>query len=228
MGRTLHPPQVTLRGMKRRTKVLLGLVGIGVVLLASAEIALAWTNPASTLGLGLSADHAIPTGSNLTIRLSLINGLPLPNPGIITNLRFPDLPGDLTFGSLTWGEYVLPIFPAGCGGFPSGYFPAFVAIYNQSGSPQLLNDLPPWYWEASCPAATGGTSQYNYNWFAPFQTKSVSISVGGFWHSPNTTEPWANATYGKFAPGNYTITAFDAWGQMAELNFTVDSRPTAG
>ena len=206
--------------MKRRTKVFLGLVGIVVILVASTEIALAWSDPASTLSLGLeiSANHTVDIGSNLTIQLSLTNALPWPNPGRITGLNFPTLPGGLAFGPFSFFEHVLPVLPGSCSGFPSGYIPAFVAIYNQSGSPQLLNDAPPSI--TSCPAATS-SGLCDCIWFVPFQTKTESISIGGFWHSSNSNEPWFNATYGKFTDGMYSIIAFDVWGQTAKQSFTV-------
>lgn len=209
--------------MRRRTKALIGLVGLGVILLASLELSLAWSDPASTLSLGLSVDRSIPDvlfrpGSNLTIRLSLANGLPLPNPGRMT-ADFPSLPGGLTLFKGGFFDYILPVLPSSCGGFPSGYIPAFLAIYNMSGSPQVLTDAPPNLFISSCPAATPGMCQCY--WFAPFETKTETIIVGGVWHSPVANEPWVNATYANFTPGSYTVIAFDWWGQTAEQNFTV-------
>ena len=197
----------------------MGLVCLGVILLASLELSLAWSDPASALGLGLSADRTIPAGSNLTIRLSLTNELPLPNPGRVT-ADFPSLPSGLTFFSGPFFDYVLPVVPGSCGGFPSGYIPAFVAVYNRSGNPQVLTDAPPNLFVSSCPAATS-PGFCNCYWFAPFETKTESISVGGVWHSSVANEPWVNATYAKFTPGNYTMIAFDWWGQTTEQNFTV-------
>jgi hypothetical protein len=205
--------------LRRRTKAILGLAGLGIILVASLEISLAWADPASTLGLGLSANHTIPAGSNLTIRLSLTNGLPWPNPGRIT-ADFPNLPGGLPFGRSAFFDYLLPVVPSSCQGFPSGYIPAFIAIYNRSGNPQVLTDAPLNIFVSSCPALPSNGLCYCY-WFAPFQTKAESISVGGVWHSTSTNEPWINATYSRFATGNYTIIAFDEWGQIAEQNFTV-------
>lgn len=133
---------------------------------------------------------------------------------------FPSLPGGLTFfGNSAFFDYILPVVPGSCGGFPSGYIPAFVAIYNESGGPQVLTDAPPNLFISSCPAATSGSC--DCYWFAPFETKAESISVGGVWQSPVTNEPWVNATYARFTPGNYTVIAFDWWGQTAEQNFTV-------
>ena len=92
-------------------------------------------------------------------------------------------------------------------------------IPNESGGPQVLTDAPPNLFISSCPAATSGSC--DCYWFAPFETKAESISVGGVWQSPVTNEPWVNATYARFTPGNYTVIAFDWWGQTAEQNFTV-------
>jgi hypothetical protein len=204
--------------MRRRLKVLLGLAGLAILLLASAEIALAWTNPASTLSLGVSANDTIQTGHNLTIRLSLTNALLLPNPGR-TPAAFPNLPAGLAFGNSAFFDYLLPVLPASCYGFPSGYIPAFVAIYNGSGDPQVLTDAPPNLFVSSCPAAVPTACECY--WLAPFQTRTESISIGGFWHGADAKEPWINATYASFAPANYTIIAFDWWGHTAKQNFTV-------
>ena len=146
--------------------------------------------------------------------------MPLPNPGRIT-AEFPNLPGGLSIGSFAFFDYILPVVPSSCGGFPSAYIPAFVAIYNSSGSPQVLTDASPNIFVSSCPAASPSPGLCDCYWFAPLQTKSESLSVGGVWHSPNAKEPWVNATYAMFAPGNYTMIAFDWWGQTAVQNFTV-------
>jgi hypothetical protein len=54
-----------------------------------------------------------------------------------------------------------------------------------------------------------------------YQTVTGSFSIGGYWSIPNINQSLVNYSYHPFGPGQYTVVAFDAWGQLAELNFTV-------
>jgi len=164
--------------------------------------------------LGLSAPSSVPTGANETITISLTNLLPVPRQTRYTG--FPTLPDGLT-PYQTW--YVLPL-NGGCTYGPTGPEPAFIVIYNESEVPVQLNVASPSLVTCAVSATTAGGIS-NYYQFAPFQSISESVSIGGYWTSNDTGEPWINATYFHFTPGTYTIVAFDLWRQTAVLNFTV-------
>jgi hypothetical protein len=154
----------------------------------------------------------VATGQNETFQVSLTNEL-----ATSRNVNYtgaPTLPYGLDPASPEALDYVLPLQPA-CG-YPSSpsFEPAFVVVYNESGSPLLLSDAAP-------SALACVSNAKNYYEFSAFQTLSENISVGGYWTSPNPSDPWTNATYHQFSPGVYTVVAFDPWEGMIELNFTV-------
>jgi hypothetical protein len=89
-------------------------------------------------------------------------------------------------------------------------------IYNGSGVPMQLTDSD--IATLNCPHLTGTFRSFNAS-----QTLTETLSIGAFWTGADASQPWENATYSPFSPGNYTIVAFDPWGQLAEFNFTVIS-----
>jgi len=91
-------------------------------------------------------------------------------------------------------------------------------VLNASGYPMQLNDEPP---SVSSCLSSGPPKSYS---FTASETVSSEISIGGYWTSHDTNEPWVNATYHQFSAGSYTLLAFDPWGQTVELNFSVDLR----
>jgi hypothetical protein len=212
------------RGIGRLSVLLL----IVAVILASSLAAFLITRPTCTspisnstsayttdcnigVTLGLSANPSIRLGANLTIRISVLNALDASNRVMYTH--FPTLPLGPDFGGSTWYNYVLPV-PPSCGNVPSGYVPYFVVIYNQSKIQQLNNVAP-----STIICVSSGNQ--NYHQFSPSQTINESFTVGGSWKSTDLNEPWINATYSQFTPGNYTIVALDPWNQSAKMNFTV-------
>ena len=107
-------------------------------------------------------------------------------------------------------------------GYPSlgNYVPAYIVIYNGAGVPVQLTDSA--IATLSCLHETGDSLSFN-----AFQTITEDLSIGGVWTSTDVDQPWINATYSQFSPGNYFVVAFDAWGQLAELNFSVGLSPNA-
>ena len=196
--------------MRRRTKAAAVAAVIAVALIATTAEAFttSWG-----ITLGLSAPPSVPTGANETITVVLTNLLPVPRQTRYTG--FPTLPDGLN-PFQTW--YILPL-NGGCTYGPTGPEPAFIVIYNESGAPVQLNAAPPSLVTCTTTFPSGGVP--NYYQFAPFQSFSESVSVGGRWTSHDTSEPWINATYSSFAPGIYTIVAFDSWMQTSSQNFTV-------
>ena len=164
------------------------------------------------ISLSLSANSSILGGENETIIISLTNELPRPNNATFTGP--PTLPHGPTFSEVSWQNFVLPV-PPSCGNTPYGYIPYYVVIYNQSGIPMQLNDAAPAI--LNCISSI----KSNQHLFSPSQVVTESISVGGFWKSPNANEPWLNAAHSRFSPGTYTVVAFDPWNQLTEVNFTV-------
>jgi hypothetical protein len=162
--------------------------------------------------LGLSGNSSIPMGTNETFTVSLTNELSSSNNATYTGP--PVLQHGPTLSGTSWNNYVLPV-PPSCGSTPNDYIPYYVVIYNQSGAPLELNDVPPSILD--CISSTSG----NYHVFSPSQVVTESVSVGGFWRSSNTNEPWVNATYIGFGSGTYTVVAFDAWGQQTTMYFEV-------
>lgn len=165
------------------------------------------------LTLSLGANLGAIVGTNETIILSLTNDEAAARN--VNYTTFPTLPHALDPTSIQAFDDVLPALPP-CG-FPSvDYVPAFVAIYNSSGVPLQLSDTPPSI--VACPYYMPSNQYHSFN---ASQTINETLSIGGHWTSHDISEPWINATYSQFIPGDYTIIAFDPWGQMTELNFTV-------
>jgi hypothetical protein len=160
--------------------------------------------------LGVAAYPTLSMGQNETVYVSLSNDFATPNDVNYTGL--PVLPHGFVPRFGIAGDYTLPISD-GCLWPSSAYEPAFIAIYNESGAPVQLNGSPPSI--SYCPALP------NYHSFNASQTITETLSIGGSWTSSNSSEPWINAAYSQFSPGNYTVVAFDPWGQLAELNFQV-------
>ena len=167
-----------------------------------------------TLGitLGLAGTQIVAFGQNNSVHVSLTN-----DQAALRNVNYtglPALPHGFNPASSEAFDYVLPLQPS-CG-YPStaGFEPAFIVVYNASGSPLQMSDSP-------LSVVNCISSAKNYHTFNASQTLSEAISVRGYWASPNPSEPWINATYHQFSSGNYTIIAFDLWGQLAELNFSV-------
>jgi hypothetical protein len=163
--------------------------------------------------LGLGANASVMAGQNETVYLSLSNDLPTARDVNYTDL--PTLPHGLSASSPAWFDDLLPLQPS-CG-YPSmsGYEPVFMAVFNSTGAAMQLSDSP--LAVLNCISTLG----QNYHPFNASQTLTDSISIGGFWTGHDASEPWINATYTQFSPGSYTIVAFDPWGQMTELTFTV-------
>jgi hypothetical protein len=167
--------------------------------------------------LGLSANPGIVTGTNESITVSLANDEPESRD--VNYTSFPPLQHGLDSSSAAWYDDVLPLQPP-CG-YPSNssFEPAFIVVYNATGFPMQLSGSP-------MPILNCISSGGQYHPFTASQTINESISIGGYWTSPNAEEPWVNASYSQFSPGNYAIVAFDTWGQATELNFTVNPSGT--
>ena len=158
-----------------------------------------------TLFLGIE-NPSIPGGNNETFSLSVRNDLGSNNTLTQEN---PILPAHISPLVLNSPDYILPLSPE-CGQF------AWIVVYNESGLPVQLNDAIPHVYV--CGELSSGLPPIQ---FATYQTISQSISLGGYWHSSNATAPWEDATYGRFAAGQYTVIMFDRWTQPIMLNFTV-------
>lgn len=171
------------------------------------------TNCQLGITLALATNLGVSMGQNVTVSVSLTNDLAIPE-----NINYtgpPILPHGPDLTSTSAVDYMLPI-PPSCG-YPSvpTYEPAFIVLYNGSGSPMHLSNSPPSILD--CISSLG---QFSHP-FEASQTISETLSIGGYWTSPNGNEPWVNATYSQFSPSHYTVVAFDPWGQFTELNFTV-------
>lgn len=162
--------------------------------------------------LGVEANPSVGTGQNETVNLSLTNDFN--EARNVSYSSVPNLPHGPDLSSVQAIDDILPALPS-CG-FPStGYAPAFIVIYNGSDYPIQLSDSPP-----SLVSCLNVPSNH-YHSFNSSQTISQSLSVGGYWTSSDVSQPWINATYHQFSPGNYTAVAFDPWGQMTQLSFTI-------
>jgi hypothetical protein len=171
---------------------------------ASNDTSAVVTDCHSGVTLQLSTDPAAAVGTNLTVFLSVTNDISAPNRVNFTG--YPTLPdglGLLNDSSTT--DFLLPM-TSGC-----GYY--YLALLNASGEPMQLNDNSPL---TTCDSVSGLSAGFN-----PSQTFSDNVSFGGYWTSPNPSKPWANATYSRLTAGNYTLVAFDPWGQLAELSLTL-------
>ena len=171
------------------------------------------TDCALGITLGLEANSSTTAGVNETVYLSLTNDLPMAR-----NVNYtgpPTLPNGLDLSSAAAYDYVLPLQPACAYPSTSSYEPAFIAVYNGSGAPVQLNDSP-------VPIVSCITSlSQTYHPFNASQTITETISIAGYYTSTDASEPWVNATHSPLSPGNYTLVAFDPWGQLTELGFTV-------
>jgi hypothetical protein len=162
--------------------------------------------------LSVASDPDIPVGTNQTIYVSLQNELP--SPQTANSSGFTNLPPGLDSQLADW-EDVQPQLPQ-CGAEAQGY----IVIYNESGSLLMLQDEPETL-TALCVNVQNIGATLN-----PYQTVTDTLSFGGYWTSTDANEPWINATYHVFGPGEYTIAAFDPWGQLTMLNFTVSTLST--
>lgn len=162
--------------------------------------------------LGIQAYQVITSGETLAVSVTLSNDVASARD--VNYTGFPALQHGIDPSSPAWYDYVLPLGPA-CG-YPSTstFEPAFLAVYNASGFPMQLSDLP--MPMLSC-VSNGAQSHF----FSASQTLNESENVEQYWTSSDANEPWFNATSHIFPAGNYTAVAFDLWGQLAELSFTV-------
>lgn len=178
------------------------------VTLSSTEV----TSTDCKLGLTftLSIQHStVAPGTNQTVTISIHNDKSSDNNVTFTGLASA-VPGGLNPGSPDVTVFVLP--SSTCSPNVPGYF----AVYNSSSAPQQLNiDAPNLACQVSGPADI-------WHQFSPLQTVSQSFNFGGFYTSSVSSEPWINATYYEFVPGqHYEVFAFDAWGQLLTLSFSV-------
>jgi hypothetical protein len=169
------------------------------------------TNCTSWITLSINASTAVVLGQNQTISISLTNDLPLSR-----NITYTSTPAEL---SNLYVDYILPLPTGTCYEPPAGtdgIVPAFFTIYNSSDVPVLLSDDQI---ISACNQPIGPF--YDYDAFNASQTQTETFSIGGYWINYSTTVPWLGAQYNEFPPGDYTIVAFDSWGQIGELGFTV-------
>jgi len=151
----------------------------------------------------------VAPGTNQTVTISIHNDKSSGNN--VTFTGFPSaVPGGLNPGSPEAIVFLLP--SSTCSPNVPGYF----AAYNSSSAPQQLNvDAPNLACQVSGPADLR-------HQFSPLQTISQSFNFGGFYMSSVGSEPWINATYFEFIPGQqYEVFAFDGWGQLLTLSFSV-------
>jgi hypothetical protein len=183
-----------------------------------------------TLFVGIG-DTTLKSGGNLTISLSVQNNVNSPRQ--INATGFPLLPSGANPNNGGYYFYTLPSIPV-CGLSPfDAPVPAFVMIYNSSGSPLLLNNpsngisIPVTFLATN--SSTGvssfvmclslGSPTYH---FGSSQALSTTINMGGYWTSPRqTTALTPIASFQHFSPGKYTLVAFDAFGDSVILPFTV-------
>ncbi len=179
------------------------------------------TNCELGITLGVETNPVHPGGMNGSVSASISTDF-----AVATNLTytgFPSLPHGLDPASPTAGDY-LSSPDASCDASPpAGNKTAFFVIYNSSGSPLQLNDNAP---NLTACGISGPQHDY-YSFDYGLEILNATTVVGGYWTSADAAEPWVNATYQQFPAGSYTIVAFDAWNQTAELNFTVTSPTTS-
>ncbi len=176
------------------------------------------TNCDVGMTLGLSANSIISVGSNQTVNISLIN--PIAQLRTVNYTDYPNLPSG--FPSLNQGfaraDYILPAFSS-CF-LPSDYAPEFVLLLNSSGYAMQVNDIN----GTNTVCSTSNPSSQSYQ-FGASQIITETFSIGGYWTSPDTSEPWINATYHQLTPGNYTVVAFNPWDELLKFNFAVETMP---
>jgi plastocyanin len=162
--------------------------------------------------LGLTVIPIVVSGQNETVGVLLTNDFTKPSTVNYTGL--PSLPHGPVLSSVAADVDVFPVPPI-CG-YPTtpGYVPAYIVVYNASGVPLQLTDSAAA--ANSCVHSGGNSLAFNAS-----QTITEELNLGGAWTSTDPSQPWINATYGQFAPGNYTAVAFDPWRQLAEVNFSV-------
>ena len=154
-------------------------------------------------------NSTIVPGSSQTVTISIHNDKSVNNN--ITFTGFPATPGGLTPISPETSVFLLPI--PGCTTNILGY----VALYNSTFTPLQLNTEAP----SSLGCGISGPSE-SWHQFSPSQTSSQSFSLRGFYRSSDSGEPWVNATSVRFVPGDeYEVVAFDGWGQLLTLHFSV-------
>ena len=173
--------------------------------------------------LGIATNRSVSLGQNETVVVSLTNDLTTPSTHIYTGL--PILPHGLNLMSsyVALGD-AYPVAPS-CPP-PPGYLAVGIAIYNSSGAYLQLNDAPPNALACVTRTTASGGPDTSYS-FNSSQSVTKVLSIGGHWTSKDASEPWINATYSQFSPGNYTVVAFDGWQQFVELSFTVSGTPVA-
>jgi hypothetical protein len=164
------------------------------------------------------ANSTIHSGTNMTFTLTIQNYLDIPNQVNVTS--FPLLPSGVDPNSDAYSRDMLPSFPP-CGLTPfNDYDPAFVMVYNSSGSPVTLTN-PAIPGLVSC--LYGGPPTYH---FGPSQALSETFTVGGYRITGRQTSALTPISgYVQFNPGKYTIVAFDAFGDSVILPFTVTASP---
>gem|GEM_PF-3038159 len=168
------------------------------------------TDCGTELSLGISASPVIAAGGNQTVELLLTNDLL--EPRSVNYTAIPALPDGLYLDlpNPNTIDYFLPVLDCG---ITSGEPPLLMALINASGDRMQLTDLSP-----SALACLSGPPKFS---FGPLQTVSDTLSVGGYWTSPDTEQPWINATYHPLPAGVYTIVAFDPWDQLTQFSFSV-------
>ncbi|MGA2663955.1 MAG: hypothetical protein ABSF83_03340 [Nitrososphaerales archaeon] len=184
------------------------------ILMASA------TNCPDHLALTLEIGNAtLRQGANMTVTVSVANALY--GAQSVAPTGYPVLPDGVTPAGLY--DYTIPRLPL-CGLGPAyDPFPAFVTILNSSGSPLALDDLSDEPLTASC-TVSPGTSSYQ---FAGLQSMNGTTLIGGYWSAPakggggGGTTTQGTSTYTPFSPGQYTIVAFDEFGDYVTMPFTV-------
>jgi hypothetical protein len=178
------------------------------VTLSSTEVASTDCRLGLTFTLSIQYS-AVAAGTNQTVTISIHNDKSSEN-----NVTFAGLasavPGELNPGSPDVIVFLLP--SSTCSPNVPGYF----AVYNSSSAPQQLNVNPP---NLACQLSGPADSWHQ---FSPLQTISQSFNFGGFYTSSDGSEPWINATYFEFVPGQqYEVFAFDGWGQLLTMSFSV-------
>jgi len=188
-----------------------------------------------TLSLGMG-NTTVPSGTNLTISLSVQNNLNVPRQ--LNTTGYPLLPYGANPNNGGYYYYTLPNIPF-CGLSPlDAPVPAFVMVYNSSGDPLLLNNPTsgiPIHFSVSVTNSSAGTTEVvllcasigtpTFG-FAASQALSTTLNIGGYWTAPHqTTALVPIASFQHFSPGHYTMVAFDAFGDSVILPFSVTASP---
>lgn len=173
------------------------------------------TNCETGMTLGLSVvNPTVPVGSNETVIVSLTN--PVAQQRTVNYTGLPTLPSGFPSpnDAFAQADYKFPALSSCL--LPSGYAPEFVALLNGSGYAMQLNDV-----NGTKTVCTINFPQNQSYRFGASQEIVESFSIGGYWTSPDTNEPWLNATYHQLTPGHYSVVAFNPWDELIECNFTV-------